>query len=163
MSFPFSLLNVCFELFPTSQGWGDPINIESSDVAEGLKLAERSCELVKELCRGEKQLGRALWLVGALQLAAGRWREALSMFLSAEEAFRAAAVPACATMARGYSALARKLEPGSLLEGSESLAGILLSLRAMESDEARFFADQLVTATRSFLPEAVLHNAARSE
>jgi hypothetical protein len=53
-------------------------------------------------------------------------------------------------MARGYSALAEKALPESHLRGSESLAAILRSLRAMESSEAKFFADQLVTADRIF-------------
>jgi hypothetical protein len=131
-------------------GWGDPVEISSTDIAEGLKLAERSYELVEELRLGDKAIGTALWLVGALQMAAGRVSIAITQFLRAEEAFHAAQLPAQAMMARGYAALADKGLPESHLRGAESLAAILLSLRAMESREAQFFADQLVTAERIF-------------
>jgi hypothetical protein len=131
-------------------GWSDPVEINSAEIAEGLKLAERSFELVEELGLGDKATGGALWLVGAIQMAAGRLPEAVSKFRAAEEAFRAAHLATQATMAQGYGALARKLEPGSFADGSESLSSILLSLRAMGSDDALFFANQLVTADQVF-------------
>ncbi|HEY2665041.1 MAG TPA: hypothetical protein VGI47_11920 [Candidatus Binataceae bacterium] len=131
-------------------GWGDPVEIKSADIAEGLKLAERSYELVEELGLGDKAIGSAVWLIGALQMACGRLSTASAQFLHAEEAFRAAQLTAQAAMARGYAALADKALPESHFRGTESLAAILRSLRAMESREAKFFADQLVTAERIF-------------
>ena len=131
-------------------GWGDPVEISSSDIAEGLKLAERSYEIVEELGLGDKEFGSALWLVGALQMAAGQLSAATAQFLRAEEAFHAAQLPVCAAMAQGYAALANKISPESHLRGTESLAAIIQSLRAIESREAHFFADQLVTADRIF-------------
>jgi hypothetical protein len=129
-------------------GWGDPVEITSADIAEGLKLAERSYELVRELGLGHKPTGASLWLVGALQMAAGRFSTAIAEFLRAEEAFQAAQLPVSAAMARGYIALAGKALPESHLTGAESLAAIISSLRGMESPEAQFFADQLLTAER---------------
>jgi hypothetical protein len=129
-------------------GWGDGVEINAADIAEGLKLAERSYELVEELGLGDKAIGAGRWLVGALQLAAGRSSMAIGQFSRAEEAFQAARLPEQTAMARGYSALARKMLPESHLTGAESLAAIVLSLRAMESREAQFFADQLITADR---------------
>lgn len=131
-------------------GWGDAVEIKPADIAEGLKLAERSLELVGELGLGDKATGTSLWLVGALQMAAGRFSTAIAQFLRAEEAFQAARLPAPAAMARGYVALAEKALPESHLRGTESLATILRSLRSMESREAQFFADQLLTADRIF-------------
>jgi hypothetical protein len=131
-------------------GWGDPVEIKPVDIGEGLKLAERSYELVEELGLGDKAMGTAVWLIGALQMACGRLSTASAQFLRAEEAFHRGQLPAQAAMARGYSALAEKALPESHLRGSESLAAILRSLRAMESSEAKFFADQLVTADRIF-------------
>jgi hypothetical protein len=131
-------------------GWGDAPEIQPADIAEGLKLAERSYELVGELGLGDKAIGTSLWLVGALQLAAGRVSTAIDQFLRAEEAFQAAQLPVPATMARGYVALAEKALPESHLRGTQSLATILSSLRGMESREAQFFADQLRTADRIF-------------
>jgi hypothetical protein len=131
-------------------GWGDAVEIQAADIAEGLKLAERSYELVEELGLGDKAIATALWLVGALHLAAGRSSIAIARFERAEEAFHAAQLPAQAAMARGYAALAHKAVPESKLRGAESLATILVQLRAMESREAQFFADQLLTADRIF-------------
>lgn len=131
-------------------GWGDPVEIEPADIAEGLKLAERSYELVEELSLGHRATGSAFWLIGALEMAAGRLSTAIVRFLNAEEAFHAAQLPAQESMARGYVALATKLLPESQLNGAESLEAVLSSLRAMESREARFFADQLVTADKIF-------------
>jgi hypothetical protein len=131
-------------------GWGDPVEINSSDIAEGLKLAERSYELVEELGLGDKEIGGALWLIGALQMATGQLSAATAQFRRAEEAFHTARLPGYAAMAQGYAALANKVLPESHLRGTESLAAIIQSLRAMESREAQFFADQLVTADRVF-------------
>jgi hypothetical protein len=83
-------------------------------------------------------------------MAAGRLSTAIPQFLRAEGAFRAAQLPANAAMARGYAALGEKGLPESHLRGTESLATILRSLRGMESREAQFFANQLLTADRIF-------------
>jgi hypothetical protein len=131
-------------------GWGDPVEIGASDIAGGLVLAERNYELVQELGLGGKETGGALWLVGALQMAAGQVAAATAQFLRAEEAFHTAQLPVYAAMAQGYAALADKARPESHSRGANSLAAILLSLRAMESREAQFFADQLDTADRIF-------------
>ena len=131
-------------------GWGDAVEIKPADIAEGLRLAEQSFELVGELRLGDKAIGTSLWLVGALQMALGRISTAITQFLRAEEAFQSAQLPVPAAMARGYVALAEKALPESHLRGAESLARILRSLRGMESREAQFFADQLLTADRIF-------------
>ncbi len=123
-------------------GWGDAVEINSADIAEGLRLAERCHELVEELDLGDKARGSALWLIGALQMALGRSSEAIVHFVRAEEAFRTAQLAPQVAMAQGYAALASK--------SVESLATVLQSLREMESQEAHFFAAQLITADRIF-------------
>lgn len=131
-------------------GWGDEVEITPADIAEGLKLAERSYALAEELGLGDRATGTSLWLIGALQMSAGNVSTAIVRFLKAEDAFGAAKLPAQEAMARGYAALAARLLPESHLGGAESLEAVLLTLRAMESREAHFFADQLVTADRIF-------------
>jgi len=131
-------------------GWGDAVEISPADVAEGLKLAGRNYQLVAQLALGDKAMGAALWLIGALEMAAGRLGEAIGRFRSAEEAFHAAQLPAQEAMARGYALLAAKLLPASHFRSTDSLEAVLLSLRAMGSPEAQFFAGQLATADRIF-------------
>ena len=133
-------------------GWGDAVEIQSADIAQGPQLAERSFELAGELNLGHKAIGTSHWLVGALHMAAGRLSTAIAQFRRAEEAFQAAQLPVQAAMARGYVALAEQALPESQLEGAKSLAAALTSLRNMESREAHFFSDQLLTAGRIFPP-----------
>ncbi|ABF41679.1 hypothetical protein Acid345_2678 [Candidatus Koribacter versatilis Ellin345] len=131
-------------------GWGDAVEISPTDIAQGLKFAERNYELVVNLGLGGKEIGGAHWLVGALLLASGQSSAAAPQFLQAEKAFEAAQLPAYTAMAHGYTALAYKILPESRDKGAKSLAATLQTLRAMESKDAHFFADQLVTAERIF-------------
>ena len=138
-------------------GWGDPgIIIEATHLNEGLNLAERSRDLVQELALGPREQGTAHWLVGALELAAGRFDAARVAFEQAEQiSLTADAMSVHALMARGYIALARKADPQSRPEGINALSEALECLRAEGSKEAVFFADQLVTADRVLLGKLV--------
>ena len=131
-------------------GWGDPVEITAGDIAEGIKLAERNDELVKVLGLGGKEIGGSFWLLGALQMAAGQTSAAIAHFMAAQKAFHDAGLPVHEGMARGYAALAHQTLPGTDSDGARPLTAILGSLRAMDSREAQFFAEQLVTADRIF-------------
>ena len=77
--------NVAANCWP---GWGDEgVVIEASHIDAGLELAILSLRLVEELALGPHQLGNAHWLVGALQLAAGRLDASLLSFGQARDAF----------------------------------------------------------------------------
>jgi hypothetical protein len=134
-------------------GWGDPgIVIEGSHLRDGIKLATQSRDLVQELGREPREQGTADWLVGALELAAGRFGAARLAFEQAEQVFLTANVTSVhALMARGYIALALKADPPTRLEGMNMLTETLDRLRAEGSKDAIFFADQLATADRVLL------------
>lgn len=83
-------------------------------------------------------------------MAAGCAATAIARFLRAKGAFQAAHLLVPAAMARGYAAVAEKALPESHGRSAESLIAILDSPRGMESLEAQFFADQLLTADRIF-------------
>jgi hypothetical protein len=131
-------------------GWGDAgIVVEEAQIKAGIKLANESRDLVMELALGPHEQGTAHWLVGALALAVGRFVAARVAFEQAEQVFLTDdATSCCALMARGYVALAQKLDPHSRVEGADRLSEILERLRAQGSKDATFFADQLVTANR---------------
>jgi hypothetical protein len=135
-------------------GWGDAgIVVEEAQIEAGIKLATQSRDLVLELALEPRKQGTAHWLVGALELAAGRSVVARVAFERAEQAFLTDDTTACSVlMARGYVALARKADPSSHVEGADMLSEILERLRADGSKEAIFFADQLVTADRVLDP-----------
>src|SRR5260370_4438290 len=69
-------------------GWGDPgIIIEEAHLRSGIKLATQSRDLVQELSLGPREQGTAHWLVGALELAGGRFGAARVAFEHAEQVF----------------------------------------------------------------------------
>ncbi len=54
--------------------------IADAHIEEGLRLANLSLALVQELSLAQHRLGNAYWLVGALELAAGRTDAAVANF-----------------------------------------------------------------------------------
>lgn len=129
-------------------GWGDDgIVIEESHISAALPIAAECLSLAQELALPPRALGGALWLVGALELAAGRYGIAQSKFEEAERAFLGdQALTSYALMARGYIALARKADPGHRMEGAEELKDAMDQLRRDASKDANFFADQIAKA-----------------
>jgi hypothetical protein len=136
-------------------GWGDEgVEIEDAHLEAGLKLAVLSRDLAGELSLGAKQIGTGHWLVGALELAAGRLQDATIDFERSEKAYELGGHSAQQLMARGYSALARKKNPASSALGANALADVMNLLRQDGSKETIFFADQLATADRIFCDDA---------
>jgi hypothetical protein len=134
-------------------GWGDEgVTLTPDDLAAGLGFARTCLALVDELALGESQRGNALWLIGAHHIAARRPEEARAALDGAEAAFAAAGEEASALMARGYRAIAARLAPAAPWAEGEDLPAILAALAGAGSDDARFFADQLVTAARLLPP-----------
>jgi hypothetical protein len=136
-------------------GWGDAgVIIEETHIKAGLELARQSRALVQELGLGPREQGTAHWLVGALEMAMGRFDGAMLTFKQAEAIFLTSkAASAHALMARGYSALVQKADPRSHAEGASLLRETLDRLRTEGSKEALFFADQLATADRVLLKQ----------
>lgn len=138
-------------------GWGDEgVEIEAAHVEAGLRLAVLARDLVRELKLGAKETGTSHWLVGALELAAGRLEEATLDFERSEKAYELGGHSAQQLMARGYSALACKKNPASSALGAKALADVMKALREDGSKEAFFFADQLATADKIFCDGARL-------
>jgi hypothetical protein len=129
-------------------GWGDAgIAIEESHISAAIRIATECLNLVEELALPARALGGALWLIGALELAAGRHGIAQEKFEEAERVFLGdETTAASALMARGYIALARKADPRFRSEGRHALNDALDGLRREGSKEALFFADQIAKA-----------------
>jgi len=133
-------------------GWGDDsIRIDKNHLQSGLALAGICRDLVNELQLGQKALGGADWLIGALKLAAGRPSEASGDFERARRAFEVGGDAAYELMARGYVALARKADPISAAAGTHEFSTALQELSKEGSKDALFFAEQLVVAERTLL------------
>ena len=132
-------------------GWGDQgVEIDDVHLEAGLKLAVLARDLVRQLKLGTKEIGTSHWLVGALELALGRLREAAIDFERAERAYELDGHATQQLLARGYSALTAKKNPVASARGASALAEVMKSLREEGSKEAVFFANQLATADRIF-------------
>jgi hypothetical protein len=130
-------------------GWGDVgVKIKNEHLRAGLKLALLCRDLTEQLNLGHKERGTAQWLIGALDLAMGRYAEALAEFHGASEEFQAGGNSDSALLAEGYAALALKAQPQSHSAGADELDRILQRLGLRGSKEAQFFANQLITADR---------------
>jgi len=134
-------------------GWADDgIHITPDDIQSGLSFAKLSHDLVRELHLGLKQEVNALWLVGALRLAAGEPAAALIEFRAARNASESIGDAAGMLMAEGYCAIARQVDNAvAPAAAAEELEVVLTLLRELGSDEAKFFAQQLVTAASILL------------
>jgi hypothetical protein len=138
--------NVAANCWP---GWGDEgVVIEAAHIDAGLELAMLSLRLVEELGLGPKQFGNAHWLVGALQLAAGRPDAALSSFEQARDAFASIGETTGVLLVDGYRAIAHRRAPDRAGRSVQELDEAIDRLMADGSKQARGFADQLRTAAR---------------
>ena len=73
------------------------------------ELAERSLGLVRTLELGPLREATGVWLVGAFDLALGRYYEAISIFHEAREHSVAANAPGLVLLTEGYAAIARRV------------------------------------------------------
>src|SRR5260370_32980694 len=140
--------NVAANCWP---GWGDEgVVIEASHIDAGLELAMLSLRLVEELGLGPRQLGTARWLVGALQLAAGRTDASSSSFEQARDAYASIGETTSVLLVDGYRAIAHRQALDRADRSARELDELIDRLMADGSKPARGFADQLRTAARIF-------------
>jgi hypothetical protein len=137
--------NVAANCWP---GWGDDgVVIEAADIEEGLQLAKLSLGLVQELALGQHQLGNSFWLVGALDLAAGRTEAAIASFDSARACFLSGGEQLEVLLGDGYRAIALSATADG--EGADArLDQVVGQLQQNGSEKAKFFIGQLRTAAR---------------
>lgn len=133
-------------------GWGDEgVEIAPAHIRAGLKLAEINRDLARELKLGPEPEANGTWLIGALKLATGEPAAALADFQEAKRLAESGGKTDLALMATGYCALARKAEPATATDGAKELELALTRLREHGSQEAKFFAEQIVTADKILL------------
>ena len=129
-------------------GWGDEgVTIEDGDAEAARSLAGLCLALAEELELGPKGVGTAHWLIGALDLALGRFEQARAAFQEAQRAYSNLGEEAPQTlMAKGYDALARNRREDSSDETISALKASVERLRATGTKDGQFFADQIERA-----------------
>jgi len=136
--------NVSANLWP---GWNEEgIVLSASDLAAGLDLARLNLRLGLELKKGPEALGNAWWLLGAHELAQGRSERARSHFKEATQQFTLAGKADFVLMSEGYAAVAECQAREQ--DGAARLQTMLQQLRALGTDDGRFFAEQIEIAHR---------------
>lgn len=136
----------------TWPGWEDEgITITPSDLTIGLDAARTNLRLAIELKRDAVPMTDAHWLVGAQLLAAGETEKASEQFHQATEIAKKANLTDREWMVRGYIAIAQQLDQSTRTDGDAALQEATKKLRDLETEDAKFWADQLESVSRLFL------------
>lgn len=129
----------------TWPGWGDsPEPISETRQELGLKAAKRAVELADKI---EEMTPNALWILGAHQLNAGQYDEAISSF---ERAKGLARNDFYRSMHTAWQVLTKVVAAGEK-SGLKDLDEAINGLRTADDENAEFFADQLSTARRVYI------------
>ncbi|MGY4476557.1 hypothetical protein [Bradyrhizobium sp. USDA 3364] len=132
-------------------GWsvtGKPINPDHLLAARD--LAERSLDIVQELELGPLRLGTGAWLVGAFDLALGRYLEAIDIFRGARQSYVDARAAGLVLLTDGYVAIARRLAGDRTSSRDEDLDQICKRIAAGGFDDGDAWIAQLRTALNAF-------------
>jgi hypothetical protein len=139
----------------TWPGWNDAgIVLSDSDLRVGLDAARLNLRLAVELHRGDEPLANARWLLGAHELARGRYAAADEQFGMAARHAAAAGKRDMELMLQGYRALTDLLREPSMASARQEFAARIQALQATGSDDGKFYAGQLATAREVFTARA---------
>lgn len=83
--------------------------IDPDHLLAARELAERSLRLVEKLELGPLRVATGIWLVGAFDLALGRYDEASRLFADARGRYGAANAPGLVLLVDGYAAIVRQV------------------------------------------------------
>ena len=132
----------------TWPGWGDsPEPISQARQELGFQAAKRAVELAERI--GDVT-PNALWILGAHQLNAGQYDDAISSF---ERAKGLARNDFYRSMHEAWQTLTRVLAADDHA-GLKELNTAIDELRSLDAEDAAFFADQLTTARRVYTENA---------
>lgn len=135
----------------TWPAWEDEgIVITRSDQRIGLDAARLNLRLARELKRDAEKVGNAYWLLGAHAIALDDHETAVSQLQLAVENFRQAKQPDGEHMAAGYLAIARLDKQRDDKAAQGQLDAAIAELEKLGTDDATFYAQQLVSVNRYF-------------
>ena len=143
---------ICYNVgVNTWPAWEDEgITVTPSDLAIGLDAARTNLRLAIELKRDAIPMTDAHWLVGAQLLAARKTKLASEQFKQAAEIAKQANLTDREWMAKGYLAIVQQLGKDTKPAGDEALQIATKKLRDLETEDAKFWADQLESVSRFF-------------
>ena len=136
----------------TWPGWDEPgITISPEQMRQGLMFARYSVRQLHELEPTPAQVAFTHWFLGAQLMAHRQYAEALEVFNTAHAYNQDAGdEPEGRLMLEGYIGLTTLLA-GRIGSGEAKYCAAVAALRARESDDSEFYAEQLITARAVFM------------
>jgi len=135
----------------TWPAWEDEgIIVTRSDQVIGLDATLLNLRLAGELNRSADKVANAHWLLGAHYLELKRQETAVKQFELAVEKFAKANKPDFELMARGYVAIARLTADKTDSAADQQLNEAIAALKKLDTDDAKFFAEQLKSVNKFF-------------
>ena len=131
-------------------GWSvsdEPIN--RGNLLAARELAESSLRLVRKLELGPLRVATGIWLVGAFDLAFGRYDNASRLFHDAREQYVAAGTPGLVLLVDGYAAIVRQV--GKLPADGDDLEQVCARIAAGAFKDGDEWIAQLRTALEVFV------------
>lgn len=125
-------------------GWQDEgIELTARDRQAGADAARVNLRLAVELERDDLPMCNAHWLVGAHELAAGNFQNAMKSFNTAIQHAKSARNPDFEWMCRGYRCMAARLAEPDSESATAEFDRAVIELRRLDTEDSKFFADQL--------------------
>jgi tetratricopeptide (TPR) repeat protein len=135
----------------TWPGWDEKdIVITEHALVAGLEAAKLNVRLVEKLGGDHGQLSNSYWAIGAQYIALKDYASAITAFESAAEYAKKSGSKDAELMNNGYIAMAQVLAGITKGKAQADFDKIVKALKDIGSDDANFFADQLVSALKFF-------------
>lgn len=135
----------------TWPGWDEKdIVISQSDLLAGLDAAKLNLRLVNELKEEPIRFSIAYWVLGAQYVAAGENDKAIDAFVSSMERAKEANDKESELLALGYIGVIKIVQGEKKAEGQKQLDEAIEGLNKLNTEDAKFFIDQLKTALKVF-------------
>jgi hypothetical protein len=135
----------------TWPGWDEKgIVITEHALVAGLEAAKLNVRLVEKLGGNHGQLSNSYWAIGAQYIALKEYASAITAFESAAEYAKKAGGKDAELMNNGYIAMTKVLEGSEKEKAQADFDKIVKALKDTGTDDANFFADQLVSALKFF-------------
>jgi hypothetical protein len=132
-------------------GWSVPAEpAEARDLEPARELAQFSLGLVDKLGFGPIRQGTGTWLVGAFDLALGRYAEASKTFATARDYYLAAPAPGLVLLVEGYIAIAHQVAGGAGPADGGDLDQVFARIAAGKFEDGDEWIAQLRTALLVF-------------
>lgn len=135
----------------TWPGWNEEgIILSEGDLATGLDAAKLNLRLAYELSKPASAVSAAHWVLGAQHLAGASYDEAIEAFALAREKAREANDEASEWMNLGYIGIVRITDGSEKTEGEKEFHEAVEGLQKVDTEDAKFYTEQLRTALKVF-------------